>query len=198
MMNKYQKQITNLVESNPYQLSEREYLYITKTISPRIPGNFLIFSVGKDSGLWMDINAGGKTVFLEDNSEWLQWAKSTYQDLEAYLVKYDTQRTQWQDLLNRHREGENCLDLELPESILATEWDFIFVDAPAGYLDETPGRMKSIYAAAKLASASRIHHTDIFVHDCDREVEDVYTNYFLCKDNLVSQFDRMRHYKINN
>ena len=197
-MNKYQEQITKLVESNPHQLSEQEYLYITETISSKIPGNFLIFSVGKDSGLWMDINAEGKTVFLEDNPEWLQWAKSTYQGMEAYLVKYDTQRKQWQDLLNRQREGENCLSMELPESIISTEWDFIFVDAPAGYLDETPGRMKSIYTAAKLAFTSRTNHTDVFVHDCDREVEDMYTNYFLHQDNLVSQLDRLRHYKITN
>ena len=197
-MNKYQEQITKLVESNPHQLSEQEYLYITETISSKIPGNFLIFSVGKDSGLWMDINAEGKTVFLEDNPEWLQWAKSMYQDMEAYLVKYDTQRKQWQDLLNRQREGENCLSMELPENLLATEWDFIFVDAPAGYLDETPGRMKSIYTAAKLAFTSRTNHTDVFVHDCDREVEDMYTNYFLHQDNLVSQLDRLRHYKITN
>lgn len=197
-MNKYQEQITKLVESNPHQLSEQEYLYITETISSKIPGNFLIFSVGKDSGLWMDINAEGKTVFLEDNPEWLHWAKSMYQDMEAYLVKYDTQRKQWQDLLNRQREGENCLSMELPENLLATEWDFIFVDAPAGYLDETPGRMKSIYTAAKLAFTSRTNHTDVFVHDCDREVEDMYTNYFLHQDNLVSQLDRLRHYKITN
>ena len=197
-MNKYQEQITKLVESNPHQLSEQEYLYITETISSKIPGNFLIFSVGKDSGLWMDINAEGKTVFLEDNPEWLHWAKSMYQDMEAYLVKYDTQRKQWQDLLNRQREGENCLSMELPENLLATEWDFIFVDAPAGYLDETPGRMKSIYTAAKLAFTSRTNHTDVFVHDCDREVEDMYTNYFLRQENLVSQLDRLRHYKITN
>ena len=197
-MNKYQEQITKLVESNPHQLSEQEYLYITETISSKIPGNFLIFSVGKDSGLWMDINAEGKTVFLEDNPEWLQWAKSMYQDMEAYLVEYDTQRKQWQDLLNRQREGENCLSMELPENLLATEWDFIFVDAPAGYLDETPGRMKSIYTAAKLAFTSRTNHTDVFVHDCDREVENMYTNYFLRQENLVSQLDRLRHYKITN
>lgn len=193
-MGQYRNQIIQLIENNPEQLSFEEYSYITETISQRNPGNFLIFGVGKDSGLWIDINATGTTVFLEDNQDWLKWARETYPGIEAYLVEYDIQRKQWRDLLSDYNQGNDYLLMELPERIIQTTWDFIFVDAPPGYSDELPGRMKSIYMAAKLAFQNR--NTDVFVHDCDREVENIYTDYFLHKENLVTQFHRLKHYRI--
>ncbi|MBO1350545.1 MAG: hypothetical protein EBE86_025630 [Hormoscilla sp. GUM202] len=48
---------------------------------------------------------------------------------------------------------------------------------------------------AKLASRGP---TDVFVHDCDREVEAIYSDYFLHPENLVCQVDRLQHYKIGS
>ena len=84
--------------------------------------------------------------------------------------------------------------MKLPKEIAQNKWDIIFVDAPEGWSDEKPGRMKSIYTAAKLASLSK--DCIVFVHDCDRKVEDVYSNRFLKEENLILTQDRLRYYHI--
>ncbi|NEO52709.1 MAG: hypothetical protein F6K54_06225 [Okeania sp. SIO3B5] len=171
-----------------------EYSYIINTITPKTPINFLIFGVGKDSHIWMNVNKQGKTVFVEDNPEWFKWAKETYLGMKAYLVNYGTKRKDWLNLLTQYSQGKECLSMVLPDEIVETKWDVIFVDAPAGYSEEMPGRMKSIYIAAKLAFEAR--STDVFVHDCHRQVENIYSSYFFHQKNLVTEIRRLRHYKI--
>ncbi|MEI2418643.1 class I SAM-dependent methyltransferase, partial [Arthrospira platensis SPKY2] len=177
--------IDKLVADNPGQMTVAEYRYIADIINHQSPGNLLIFGVGKDSGLWMDINRHGKTVFLEDSQGWLTQVKNTYADLEAYHIDYQTRRQNWAELLMKFERGEDCLSLDLPNWIYDISWDWILVDGPAGYTPETPGRMKSIYIASQLAIKSG--DTDVFVHDCDRTVEIAYTSYFFKPNHLVKQ-----------
>ena len=54
--------------------------------------------------------------------------------------------------------------------------------------DQSPGRMKSIFHSSKLIKDSG----DIFVHDCNREVEDIYCNRFLGKENLKLEIEAPR------
>ncbi len=54
--------------------------------------------------------------------------------------------------------------------------------------------MQSIYSAALLARESG--DTDVFVHDCDRRVERVYSNKYLGDSDLVEQVDTLRHYRV--
>lgn len=61
-----------------------------------------------------------------------------------------------------------------------------------GWSDAKPGRMKSIYTAAKLAHSSK--DCSVFVHDCDRQVEAIYSDTFLHQKNLISMQDRLRYY----
>ncbi|NER01847.1 MAG: TIGR01627 domain-containing protein [Okeania sp. SIO3C4] len=171
-----------------------EYSYIINTISQKTPTNFLIFGVGKDSEIWINLNKKGKTVFIEDNPKWFEWAKETYPGIKAYLVDYRTKVKNWLDLLTKYSNGKECLSMIMPKEIWQTKWDFIFIDAPAGYSEEMPGRMKSIYLGAKLAFQTR--NTDIFVHDCHRQVENIYSSYFFHQENLVTEIRRLRHYKI--
>lgn len=170
-----------------------EYSYIINTISPKTPINFLIFGVGKDSGIWMNLNKEGKTIFVEDNPEWFKWAKETYPGMEAYLVDYGTKRKDWLNLLTQYSKGKECFSMVIPDEIMQTKWDILFIDAPAGYSETAPGRMKSIYLGAKLAFRG---NTDVFVHDCNRQVENIYSNYFFHQENLVTQIRKLRHYKI--
>ena len=189
--NETEKRIDHLVKSNPNQLSILEYSLIANTVEEKGPCNMLVFGVGRDSLLWMDLNNGGLTVFLEDDSKWLNFAKMKLTNIQAYLVKYHTQRRDWKKILLS--ENRNLLEIEnLPEIITTTAWDIIFVDGPTGYDDNTPGRMKSIYTAAKLAQCSR--NCSVFVHDCDREVEAVYSDTFLQNKNLQCELDRLRYY----
>jgi len=185
-------QIRNLVRNNPQQLSVVEYALIAATLSHKTPCNMLVFGMGRDSSLWITINEQGTTIFLEDNQEWFDRISQENPQINAYLVTYNTQRRQWQELLNRNDEAKLLLDL--PDVIKEVKWDLIFVDAPEGWSDEKPGRMKSIFTAAKLAHDSKNCH--VFVHDCNRNVEAVYCDKFLCADNLISTQDRLRHYYI--
>ena len=86
--------------------------------------------------------------------------------------------------------------MDLPREVMETPWDVIFVDAPEGYdmsFEMTqPGRMQSIYMASILGQKGLSH---VFVHDCDRPVEQVYCTRFLTHASLVQSIDKLRHYK---
>lgn len=179
--------ISKLVDSNPYQLSVKEYSTIAEEVV-KSPCNLLIFGVGKDSSLWMNLNAGGLTIFLEDNEGWLALVSQELPNIRAYLIEYNTTRSDWKRLLQNSQE----LMLDLPDAVINTEWDVIFVDGPAGYADELPGRMRSIYTASRLGKKSP--KCSVFVHDCHREVESTYCDTFLQQQNLVFSVDRLRYY----
>ena len=83
---------------------------------------------------------------------------------------------------------------DLPDEVLSLAWDVILVDAPQGFRHSTPGRMKSIYTAAVLGR--RATDVEVLVHDCDRTVERVYSDRFLGPDRMLSQIDRLRHYRL--
>lgn len=191
----YNQRIRTLVDSNPYQLSVQEYTLIAKTLWQKGSCNMLIFGVGNDSALWLGLNSEGNTIFLEDDENWLQYIRKQLSDINAYLVKYDTKRFQWKDLLKE--SNRNLLLMDLPGEIYDTKWDIIFVDAPAGYEDMKPGRMKSIYMASLLAYQHN-NTVDVFVHDCDRIVEATYCTTFLGDEYLQTTLDRLRHYVIPN
>jgi glucuronoxylan 4-O-methyltransferase len=86
--------------------------------------------------------------------------------------------------------------MELPDEVGSREWDIILVDGPRGWRDDQPGRMKSIFAASRLIGRPG----DVFVHDCERAVENVYSNKFLGHENLKRQLDGssglLRHYRL--
>lgn len=185
----YQERIENLVKNNPSQLSVAEYSCIAEQLQSKAPCNFLIFGLGNDSQLWIDLNKGGKTVFIEDNSAWFAQKQEDIPGLVAYLVNYNTTLSQWKELLNQRSK----LKMNLPEEIMNTKWDVIFVDAPAGY-GNNAGRMKSIYMSSRLTGK----HTDVFVHDCNRVVENTYATKFLKKKNLVKSIDRLQYYSIKS
>lgn len=184
-----QARIETLVQNNPNQLSVAEYSYIAEKVIASAPCNFLVFGLGNDSQLWIDLNKGGQTIFLEDNPQWFRKCQDNIPDLNAYLVKYDTVLNQWKNLL--HEPGK--LRMKLPAPILKTKWDIIFVDAPAGYGDN-PGRMQSIFMASWLAQQTQKTH--VYVHDCNRPAEAAYTTEYLKPVNLIRSIDRLRHYYI--
>ena len=92
------------------------------------------------------------------------------------------------------------LELPLPGDVLEKKWDIILVDAPGGWNDETPGRMQSIYMSSKLIKTKG----EIFVHDCEREIEDIYCNKYLKVENLIQEIKTfkgnrfLRHYQMMN
>ena len=169
-----------------------------KIIKEKSGCNLLIFGLGKDSHMWTQCNYDGKTTFLENDPSWITAAKNTIPDLDVRTVEYDSHGYDADDLLNEFKDGKDSLSLKLDDDIRDIEWDVVLVDAPAGYHPNKPGRMKSIYESFNLAKKSK--SIDIFVHDCNRQVEKTYTDYFFKDYKFVSeikdnQHGILRHYK---
>ncbi|HKQ99752.1 MAG TPA: hypothetical protein VJT09_03710 [Pyrinomonadaceae bacterium] len=175
---------------NDIQLSPRELSLIIDAVKGKAPCNFLVFGVGNDSRLWARINRGGKTVFIEDNRAWYRKVIAPDQNLKAYLVNYNTSINEWQTLL----DSPPLLEMIWPDEVREERWDVILVDAPAGWNDESPGRMKSIFHAPRLAANS----CDLFIHDCDRPIEKTYCERFLKREQMRAEIELLRHYRIDN
>lgn len=137
----------------------------------------LVFGVGNDSALWARVNAQGTTLFLEDDAEWAERVGAALPEIEIAAVSYRTGRSQWQDLL----DDPERLGMSLPPEVREGAWDVVLVDGPAGYDDTTPGRMQSIYEAGRLVAPGGI----VFVHDCERPVEQAYCARYLGSDRLA-------------
>lgn len=161
---------------NESQLSQGQLKVIALAIKRKAPCKLLVFGVGYDSAFWSIINRSGVTIFLEHNTSWLQAIIKKSKKITAFQVIYDTQIKDWEHLL----EHPSLLHMDVPIAVERQAWDVILVDAPGGWHDQTPGRMKSIFLSSKLIKNSE----DIFFHDCNRKIEDMYCNKFLGKENL--------------
>lgn len=157
-------------------LEVEELRPIVEAIRRRRDGSLLVFGCGHDSVFWEKVNRHGHTAFVEDDPEWAGRARAQLVRAQVHLVRYGTQRRFWRELL----DDEDGLAMELPDDVLDRHWDVIIVDAPAGFDDTTPGRMKSIYAASRLARPG----TRVFVHDCERPVEDAFASKYLGRERM--------------
>lgn len=175
---------------NKIQLGPQQIHLIVDAIRCNAGCRLLIFGLGNDSRFWVALNKGGTTIFLEDNKSWFDKVTKRLPHLTAFQVTYGTRRADWKSLI----EDPARLQMALPKEVQRNEWDVVLVDAPNGWSDQHPGRMKSIYAASRLIKRSG----DIFVHDCDREVEDVYCRHFLKDHNMKMEIRHpegwLRHY----
>jgi len=169
-------------------LSAEEMRLIYEVVQKKSPCNFLVFGLGDDSAVWEATNHQGHTLFIEDDEEWVSSVLDEYPDLDVLTYTYETERREWEDLL----DCPNELGMDLPERVQQCSWDVIFVDAPAGHKPELPGRMQSIYTASRLAGPG----TDVFVHDIDRKVESVYCDAFFAERDRQHQVQRLRHYHV--
>lgn len=179
---------------NKIQLSTAQLRAISIIVREKALCKLLIFGVGNDSVFWSKINKDGVTIFFENNNNWYQSITTMSKVLTVFLIDYNTKRSDWKILLH----SPSLLDMTLPNNVEAEKWDVILVDGPDGQNDQSTGRMKSIFLSSRLIKDSG----DIFVHDCNREVEDIYCNRFLKKENLKKEIKGpvgcLRHYHITN
>jgi glucuronoxylan 4-O-methyltransferase len=172
--------------ANRFLTSPEQVDLIRQTIQKRGPCNLLIFGLGHDSEFYRRINQGGRTVFLENDEAWVKLVMTRFPHLEAYLVHYKTTVAEWEKYL----KNPEAFTTTLPSQLNGVAWDIIFVDAPLSWKDFHPGRMESIRLASTL-----IHRPgDVFVHDCERRLEDLFTTKYLSAENLREEVGNLRHY----
>jgi len=178
--NQFEQLINEVViKTNNTQMTEEEYRYLSSYLGNK---NFLVFGTGYDSNLWRYINKKGKIIFLENDPNWIDSNES-----DVLKVNYTCKRNHAFNLLHEFLKGNDApLQMILPDKVIKTEWDVIFVDSP---WDGDHGRMQSIFAASQLSTPSKTH---IFLHDCNRPIENVYGYLFL--GQLKKEFTKLRHY----
>ena len=135
--------------------------------------------MGNDSLLWKKLNRKGHTVFLENDISWIK-------DQDAYNVhqiNYITKLSEWRENLADSANYEKTLHIDMPLQVLEHRWDLILVDSPRGF-GQNPGRLSSIYYAAKLAYAHP--NTAVAVHDINRPAERAATEKFFYPSDTVS------------
>ncbi|ERM99646.1 hypothetical protein AMTRI_Chr11g101400 [Amborella trichopoda] len=191
------------------QQTIKEISITSSVLLQKSPCNFLIFGLGHDSLLWSSLNYNGRTVFLEEDKAWIQQITQKIPNLEAYHLQYTTRVSEADELL-KYGETEECRRVQnprdsdcrlsikgMPDELYEVNWDLIMVDAPTGYFSGAPGRMTAIYTAGMIARSRRDGgETDVFVHDCDRPVEDKYSMSFLCEGYMKNAEGRLRHFLI--
>lgn len=72
----------------------------------KAPANVLVWGAGFDSELWCQVNAGGRTVFLEQNPDFAQHIQALVPDCPIVLVNYTTLLPQAADLMGAWRAGD--------------------------------------------------------------------------------------------
>ncbi|XP_078172751.1 glucuronoxylan 4-O-methyltransferase 1-like [Carex rostrata] len=191
------------------QQTLKEISVTARVLERKSPCNFLVFGLGHDSLMWIALNHGGHTVFLEEDSSWIVTIQKRHPSVESYHVVYNTKLTEANSLLELGQSPE-CKNVSgdirfpscqlalkgLPSVFYEVEWDLIMIDAPTGWRPEAPGRMGAIYTAGMVARQRREGETDVFVHDVDRAIEDKFSKTFLCEGYMKEQEGKIRHFTI--
>lgn len=159
-------------------MSENQYLGASEILELLSPCNFLVFGLGQDAFLWQEINKTGRTLFLEDDKDWIgQFSQS---NLEIVSVDYTTESKDHESI----GFDEKILEMKLPDSIRETRWDIIMVDGPLGHNPprpyKGPGRMQSIFEASRLLKPGGI----CIVDDMGRLIERTYSLEYFGKNNI--------------
>ena len=185
-------------------MKESEYKFVYNALISKAPCNMLVYGVGFDSKLWIDVNKGGRTVFLEDNQKYIDIMQADVRkaghSLEVIKMDYQTVLFNAIEYLTDYEKDNSFFDLDLPPGIMDISWDIILIDGPkGGSLNKTkfdytiPGRMKPIAFSSKLATRSK-GTTIVLIHDINRLVEKVYCNKFFGLD--YKTFKRIRRYDV--
>ena len=166
------------------QMQLPEVWAIVEAIQSRPGCSLLVFGCGNDSAFWEKVNERGTTAFIEDDPLWADKVRGQLKHASVFLVQYDTKKSEWISLLH----SPDRLALDLPEEVTSKRWDVIVVDGSAGHENhqkytghEAPGRMKSIYMASRLIAPGGM----VFVHDCERLVEQQYVARYLASGRLL-------------
>lgn len=151
-----------------------DMLHLAHSVNKNKP-NLLVFGVGNDSPMWSQVNCIGRTVFVEDDEEWIKVISSRFPSLEVHHVNYNSSVSRASDFfLNPVEMSITSVDSEC--------FDVILIDGPKGFAVEQPGRLIPAYYSYKKAQTCDIA-TVIFLHDVERPTEQ------MIAEKLFSQQD---------
>ncbi|KAG8379437.1 hypothetical protein BUALT_Bualt07G0088300 [Buddleja alternifolia] len=194
--------------SNASSPTDKEMRFLMGFFSHKVPCNLLVFGLEYQYSSLASLNAGGVTIFLEDNLRYTSTFKSS-NNTRVYKIMYNTVASEAYKLLKDARENPDCspklylpkvskcnLGLSnLPQEVYDTMWDVVVVDGPRGNTLDSPGRMAAIYTAGVLARRGNTSH--VLVHDVDRMIEKWFSWEFLCEENLVSSKGRFWDFQMH-
>ncbi|KAH0909126.1 hypothetical protein BRARA_I00977 [Brassica rapa] len=184
-------------------MSFSELSAISTVINSKAPTcNLLVFGLSHESLLWRSVNLRGRTVFVDENPYLVSRFEQSNPGAEAYDVVFPTKVSQAGKLLRYYKTRPECRPVQnllfsdcklaindLPNFVYEIEWDVILIDGPRGYAGDSPGRMAPIFTSAVLAkskdSGRKTKTTDVFVREFGRKLERVYSDEFLCEENLI-------------
>ncbi|CAN0863960.1 Protein IRX15-LIKE [Linum grandiflorum] len=170
------------------------------------PCNFLVFGLSPETLLWHALNHNGRTVFVDENRYYAAYFEEVHRVSEVYDVVYTTRLADKDVLLEElaiagSGQGGDCRPVQnllftecklgindLPNHMYDMDWDVILVDGPSEGEPDDPGRMMPIYTAGVFARSKKVggkRFTHVFLHDYYGDVEKVYGDEFLCRENLV-------------
>ncbi|CAM0902027.1 unnamed protein product [Alopecurus aequalis] len=187
-----------------HRMTDTDIRAISAILRTRGPCNLLVFGLGAESPLWLALNHGGRTVYLDENEFYVKYLEPRHPGLEAYDVSYTTKVRDFKDLLAAARDtrAKECRPVQnllfsecrlaindLPNELYDVPWDVVLVDGPSGWNPNSPGRMPSIFTTAVLARSGATAAkgpTEVLVHDYNFELEQVLSKEFLCDENRVA------------
>lgn len=172
--------MTQMKKSGKGLMSEQQYASIGYLVKLFEPCNLLVFGLGHDSLLWKDLNKG-RTVFIEDDKEWIDQFKNF--NLDIRHVQYTTEAKDHEKI----QFNNKLLEIEFDKDIEKEVWDIIIVDAPLGHGPpgreyKGPGRMQSIYNAHRLLKPGGI----CVVDDMKRLIEQKYSLNYFGESNIMN------------
>lgn len=174
--------------------SEQEYLFVLEQI--KAPGWYLVFGLGYDSPLYVNgTDAASEIFFVESEQAWADKIIARFnsecprnkRDVPRIInAQYETTVESSFDLVNKPEHDALFMDELNCIGTLFGSIDFIFVDAPKGCSQHSPGRIKSIYTAALIG---RQAGCKVMIHDAGRALEKACCEkflepYFFCSEQL--------------
>jgi uncharacterized protein (TIGR01627 family) len=192
------------ISNATHRMTDTDIRAISAVLRSRAPCNLLVFGLGPESPLWLALNHGGRTVFLDENEFYVKYLEPKHPGMEAYDVSYITKVRDAKDLLAAARAArakecrpvQNLLFSEcrlaindLPNDLYDVAWDVVLIDGPSGWNPNSPSRMPSVFTTAVLARSGATAAkgpTDVLLHDFQFELEQVLAREFLCDENRVA------------